>query len=133
MCVLRTTILGLEQIEQARYQVPRSTCGINCFPSAAVPTDDIRPTTEPTATNHIPTSQSDHSSTSARSSLSVTDINTASIDFYAWLTEPPLPTEHMLRKVAPEAIHNSVRLCVSSCVRHTWSNHACSRTASSCV
>ena len=70
------------------------------------------------STNHQPSAESvvsDHafeldsssssSSASSRSSLSTTDINTASTDFFVWLTEPPLPTEHMLRKVAsPDAV-----------------------------
>ena len=42
---------------------------------------------------------------SSRSSLTTAAINQASTDFFMWLTEPPLPTEHMLRKVAtPEAV-----------------------------
>ena len=45
------------------------------------------------------------SRTSNHSSISNDDINTASTDYFAWLTEPPLPTEHMLRKVAsPDAV-----------------------------
>jgi hypothetical protein len=59
------------------------------------PTIELHPTTyiseSPTKRFPGPTSGS---------SLSTAAINRASTDFFAWLTEPPLPTEHMLRKVA---------------------------------
>lgn len=42
------------------------------------------------------------SAPTARSSLRPANIDAAASDFYAWLREPPMPTEGMLRKVASE-------------------------------
>ena len=66
---------------------------------------DSRPAAAPVASDRSPSTSKRPSRTSSCSSISNDDINTASTDFFAWLTEPPLPTEHMLRKVAsPDAV-----------------------------
>ena len=66
---------------------------------------DSRPAAAPAASDRSSSISKRSSKTSSRSSVSIDDINTASTDFFAWLTEPPLPTEHMLRKVAsPDAV-----------------------------
>ena len=70
----------------------------------AASAENFRPT-EPNGSPLDSAAQSTRVYPFNRSSLSTNDINQASTDFFAWLTEPPLPTEHMLRKVAtPEAI-----------------------------
>lgn len=66
------------------------------LPSASA---DPRSVAVPVASDRF-SSESVRSSTFGRSSLSTDGINTASADFFTCLTEPPLPTEHMLRKVA---------------------------------
>ena len=66
---------------------------------------DSRPAAEPVASDRSPSTSKRPSRTSSRSSITNDDITTARTDFFAWLTEPPLPTEHMLRKVAsPDAL-----------------------------
>ena len=80
----------------------------DCRGPAAAPTATrpASPAPTPTPSSAAP-APSEPSSTTAepgfpRSELTIGNIDAAAADFFAWLQEPVLPTEHMVRKVATQ-------------------------------